>query len=275
MFAVRALLFAARQARPVVENAMSNTKQLFEPPPQQEQIRLGGGVLWAARNALGARGTAWSVLITVAVSLPLYVIGYHEGAFPIVGFWLALVLGAVAAGASMGVMVASLLGKSRGLALTAVACQLRWMRPFTLTFAVAVPLMILTWRYVAAPATNIELLNGWFQNEWASVWKPLAQVTAIAVLQLTLAPFAALAVPALAVAGGSRLETVQWMKHRLHHKTYDALALGYWGMTLGVLAFVPWVGLLALPVMCLLLVRVFHLTFARREEWPSTDESGA
>jgi hypothetical protein len=45
-------------------------------------------------------------------------------------------------------------------------------------------------------------------------------------------------------------------------------------MTLGVLAFVPWVGLLALPVMCLLLVRVFHLTFARREEWPSTDESG-
>jgi hypothetical protein len=107
------------------------------------------------------------------------------------------------------------------------------------------------------------------------VWKPLAQVTAIAVLQLTLAPFAALAVPALAVAGGSRLETVQWMKHRLHHKTYDALALGYWGMTLGVLAFVPWVGLLALPVMCLLLVRVFHLTFARREEWPSTDESGA
>jgi hypothetical protein len=135
--------------------------------------------------------------------------------------------------------------------------------------------MILTWRYVVAPATNIELLNGWFQNEWASVWKPLAQVTAIAVLQLTLAPFAALAVPALAVAGGSRLETVQWMKHRLHHKTYDALALGYWGMTLGVLAFVPWVGLLALPVMCLLLVRVFHLTFARREEWPSTDESGA
>ena len=95
-------------------------------------------MLWAARNALGARGTAWSVLITVAVSLPLYVIGYHEGAFPIVGFWLALVLGAVAAGASMGVMVASLLGKSRGLALTAVACQLRWMRPFTLTFAVAV-----------------------------------------------------------------------------------------------------------------------------------------
>ena len=151
----------------------------------------------------------------------------------------------------------------------------RWLALLALTFAVAVPLMILTWRYVVAPATNIELLNGWFQNEWASVWKPLAQVTAIAVLQLTLAPFAALAVPALAVAGGSRLETVQWMKHRLHHKTYDALALGYWGMTLGVLAFVPWVGLLALPVMCLLLVRVFHLTFARREEWPSRDESGA
>ena len=201
-------------------------------------------------------------------------IGYHEGAFPILGFWLALLLGAVAAGASMGVMVATLLGKSKTLALTAVACQVRWMRTFTLLMGVMIPVMILVWKYVIGPATNVELLNGWYQNEWASVWKPLAQVTAIAVGQLALAPFAALAVPALAVAGGSRVETVEWMKRRLHHKTYDAILFGNLGIALALLAFVPWVGLLTLPVMCLLLVRVFHLTFARREGWPNTDKSG-
>ena len=168
----------------------------------------------------------------------------------------------------MGLVVASLLGRSGGLALTAVACQLGRMAPFTIVFGVMIPLMILAWRYVVGPATNIELLNGWFQNEWASAWKPLGHVTSIAVMQLAMAPFAALAVPALAVGGGSRRETVDWMKRRLHHKTYDALRLGYWGMALAVLAWVPWLGLLALPLMCLLLVRVFHYTFARRADWP-------
>jgi hypothetical protein len=246
---------------------MLETKELFEPPAVQERMPLNAAVLWAARNVLGARGTAWSVLITIAVSLPLYMMGYHEGAYPMAGFWLTLVLGAVAAGAAMGVMVASLLGGERRLAMTGVACQVRAMVPFVLTFGVVMTLVILAWRHLIGPATGeATVATAWFTNGWASVWKPLAQVTSIAVLQLVVAPFAALALPALAVAGGSRAETVAWMRSRLHHKTYDAIRLGYWGMALAILAFVPWVGLLALPVMCLLLVRVFHFSFRRQED---------
>jgi hypothetical protein len=246
---------------------MIEAKELFEPPAARERMPLGEGVLWAARNVLSARGTAWSVLITIAVSLPLYLMGYHAGGHPIGGFWLAMVLGAVAAGGAMGVMVASLVGGDRRLALTGVACQLRSMWAFGLWFGLIVTVVILGWRaWVPAQTTAPEAAAAsWFLNDWASVWKPLGQVTSLAVLHLVTAPFAALAVPALAVAGGSGAETVAWMRWRLHHKTYDAIRLGYWGMTLALLAFVPWVGLLALPLTCLLLVRVFHFSFRRQE----------
>jgi hypothetical protein len=79
------------------------------------------------------------------------------------------------------------------------------------------------------------------------------------------APFAALAIPALAVTSGSSEETVAWIRHKLHHKAYDAFALGYWGLLLAGLAHVPWVGMLALPVMCLVVIRVFHFSFSSDE----------
>jgi hypothetical protein len=247
---------------------MSVPQELIDPPLLRERMSVGKGVVWATRNVLAERGAAWSVLIVIALALPLYAINYHEGAHPIAGFWLALVLGAIAAGACMGVMVASLLGRSRRLALQGIACQLRWGLPCLLLFGIVMPTMMLAWKHVVAPATNVEWLNAWYQNDWAGAWKPLAHVASIAVINLAMAPFAALALPALAVVGGSPAATVDWMKRHVHHKTYHAVVLGNVGIGLAMVAWVPWVGLLALPVMCLLLVRVFHYSFERRPGWP-------
>ena len=265
LFAGSGLLSAPGPTGVGAERVMLETKTLFDVPRHPGRMRLGPGVLWAMRHAVAARGTAGSMLITIVVSLPLFAVGYHEAAWPIVGYWLALGLGAVAAGACMGVMVAGLIGAPRKLAWQGVACQVGAMAPFTWTFGAVGTGIILAWRHLFGSASEVEWLTSWYANEWTGAWKPLAQVTALGVMHIAIAPFAALAVPALAVTSGSSAQTVAWIRHKLHHKAYDAFGIAYWGLLLAALAHVPWMGLLALPVMCLLMVRVFHFSLSPRE----------
>ena len=72
----------------------------------------------------------------------------------------------------------------------------------------------------------------------------------------------------MAAAGTPIGDTMAYTPGALHHKMYSAFALGAWLLAMAVVALVPWVGLLAVPVSCLLLVRIFHYSFARREAWP-------
>lgn len=111
-------------------------------------------------------------------------------------------------------------------------------------------------------SSGFAVVNAWYQNEWAAAWKPLAHVASIAVMQLALAPFAALAVPIVAVLGGSPVAPAGSVLEHVYDRTYRAFGLACVGIMLAILAFVPWVGLLVVPTMCLLLVRVFHFSFA-------------
>lgn len=247
---------------------MLQVRQLFEPPAPRARMAIGEGLAWATGEMLRTRGTAWSVLITIAMSAPLYMLNYDSGAHPMLGFWMAMVLGALAAGASMGAMVGTLMGRGLALVFVGMAIQVRAMVPLVLTFGAACTAVMLGWReLVALGLVPPELVSEYFLNTWSGAWKPLGQVSAIAVLYMSMTPFAALSVPAVGGAETPIGETMAWMRRQLHHKMYSAFSLGGWLMAMAGLAMVPWVGLLAVPVSCLLLVRVFHYSFERREDW--------
>jgi hypothetical protein len=121
-------------------------------------------------------------------------------------------------------------------------------------------------RVVVASSFVAEPFSLWITNEYSDVWKPIAHVTASAVLLLGVAPFAALAIPALAVAGGPTGDAVDWMRCHIHHHAYDAFRLGWWCLALAAIAFIPYVGVLAVPVACLMIVRTFHLAILSSAE---------
>jgi hypothetical protein len=57
-------------------------------------------------------------------------------------------------------------------------------------------------------------------------------------------------------------DAVKWMRRHVHHRAYDAFRLGWWYLALAAVAFIPYLGVLALPVACLVIVRTFHIAFA-------------
>jgi hypothetical protein len=250
---------------------MLEVRQLFEQPEPRERMAIGRGLAWSAGEVLRTPAAAWAVLLVITVTAPLYAMNYHLGEHPIAGFWAALVLGAVAAGGAMGVVVASLMGHvSMRLAMVGMAAQLRNILPVSLAIGVTWTAVVLLWREMAAlELVPPRIITEYFVNTWSSPWKPLAHVGALAVLHLAAAPFAALSVPAVAAAGTPIGETMAYIRGALHHKMYSAFALGGWLLVMATAALVPWLGLLAVPVTCLLLVRVFHYSFARREDWPA------
>ena len=248
---------------------MLQVRQIFEPPAPRERMGIGAGLAWSAGEMLRTRGAAWAVLVTITVSVPLYAMDYHMGEWPIAGFWLAIVLGALSAGGGMGVIVATLMGRSKRLALVGMAAQLRAILPVSVTVGLTWTAVILGWReLVALELVPQQAISEYFINTWSSPWKPLAHIGSLAVLHLAMVPFAALSVPAVAATGTPIGATMTYMRGAVHHKMYSAFALGGWLLAMAVVALVPWVGLLAVPVSCMLLVRIFHYSFARRSGLP-------
>ena len=236
-----------------------NEQQRAEPPRAPRSV--GAAVAWAVQHVLATRGTPAAVLIILVAAMPLYAMNYHRGEVPILGLWVSLAAGGMAAGAAVGVVVASLLAGRRPLALTGVSCMWRWAALVTLAVGGTLGVTIWVARVVVASSIVAEPFSLWITNEYPDVWKPIAHVTASAVLLLGVAPFAALAVPALAVAGGPAGGAVDWMRLHVHHRAYDAFHLGWWCLALAAIAFIPYVGVLAVPVACLMIVRTFHLAF--------------
>lgn len=248
---------------------MLQCNSYFEPPESRARIAMREGLVWSLGEMIRMPGSAWAVLTTIVAAVPLYALHYHAGSYPILGFWLAIVLGAVAAGAAMGVMVATLMRQSKSLAMVGVALQMRSLPAVSVGFGVTWTLVILGWRELAALEVVPEReITEYLVNSWASPWKPLAHVGAFAMVHLALMPFAALSVPAIAASGSPIGPTMAYIRWALHHKMYNAFALGFWLLSLAMTALVPWAGLLAVPIGCLLLVRIFQHSFARRENWP-------
>jgi hypothetical protein len=240
---------------------MTGPKAPMPAEVQQAPMPVGAAVAWAARHVLATRGTPAVVIILLVAAMPLYAMSYHRGEVPILGLWVSLAAGGLAAGAAVGVVVASLLAGRPQLALTGVACMWRWAVVVTLALGGTLGMTIWVARVLVASSIVAEPFSLWITNEYPDVWKPIAHVTASAVLLLGVAPFAALAVPALAVAGGPTGDAVDWMRCQVHHRTYDAFHLGWWCLALAAIAFIPYVGVLAVPVACLMIVRTFHLVF--------------
>lgn len=241
---------------------MTGPKAPMPPEVQRAPLPLGGAVAWAVRHVLATRGTPAAVFIILVAAMPLYAMNYHRGEVPILGLWVSLAAGGLAAGAAVGVVVASLLAGRPQLALTGVACMWRWAVVVTLALGGTLGMTIWVARVLVASSIVAEPFSLWITNEYPDVWKPIAHVTASAVLLLGVAPFAALAVPALAVAGGPMGDAVNWMRRHVHHRAYDAFRLGWWYLALAAVGFIPYLGVLALPVACLVIVRTFHLAFA-------------
>jgi hypothetical protein len=227
---------------------------------------VGAAVAWAVRHVLATRGTPAAVFIILVAAMPLYAMDYHRGEVPVLGLWVSLAAGGLAAGAAVGVVVASLLAGRGQLALTGVTCMWRWAVVVTLALGGTLGVAIWVARVVVASSFVAEPFSLWITNEYSDVWKPIAHVTASAVLLLGVAPFAALAVPALAVAGGPTGDAVDWMRCHIHHHAYDAFRLGWWCLALAAIAFIPYVGVLAVPVACLMIVRTFHLAILSSAE---------
>ena len=75
---------------------------------------VGAAVAWAVRHVLATRGTPAAVFIILVAAMPLYAMDYHRGEVPVLGLWVSLAAGGLAAGAAVGVVVASLLaGRGR------------------------------------------------------------------------------------------------------------------------------------------------------------------
>jgi hypothetical protein len=142
----------------------------------------------------------------------------------------------------------------------------RWAVVVTLALGGTLGVAIWVARVVIASSFVAEPFSLWITNEYPDAWKPIAHVTASAVLLLGVAPFAALAIPALAVAGGPTGDVVDWMRCHIHHHAYDAFRLGWWCLALAAIAFIPYVGVLAVPVACLMIVRTFHLAILSSAE---------
>jgi hypothetical protein len=240
---------------------MKGPKKQMRAEPHRARMPVGAAVAWAVRHVLATRGTPAAVFIILVAAMPLYAMDYHRGEVPVLGLWVSLAAGGLAAGAAVGVVVASLLAGRGQLALTGVTCMWRWAVVVTLALGGTLGVAIWVARVVVASSFVAEPFSLWITNEYSDVWKPIAHVTASAVLLLGVAPFAALAIPALAVAGGPTGDAVDWMRCHIHHHAYDAFRLGWWCLALAAIAFIPYVGVLAVPVACLMIVRTFHLVF--------------
>ena len=58
---------------------MLQVRQLFEPPAPRERMGIGAGLAWSAGEMFRTRCAALAVLMTIAVSVPLYAMDYHMG----------------------------------------------------------------------------------------------------------------------------------------------------------------------------------------------------
>jgi hypothetical protein len=215
---------------------------------------------WAIRQTLISPLTPRALLLVIAASLPLYLTGYASGAWPWLGWLYALFAGPA--------VLAVLIGwgsTGDGTRTERSLVALRTIAPHALFYTLAFGAFYggALWLILeeAGPVMH-RLAVQVFSNSLAWWWKPIAHLSAFGVLF-----FGAFTVTVLAVITRLRQRmpprlALSWSRKVLQERVYARFRLLAMAHVLALVAFVPVVGLVVLPVAAWMTVRFYQYAFS-------------
>jgi hypothetical protein len=200
------------------------------------------------------------VLLILALTAPLYAVGYAAGGVPWLGWVYSLLAGA------LGVAILAGWAQDDEMSLAATALvAVQSIGTHALAFALALGVAygatvwaLLAWAGEAMPTTVAAVLS----NSTMWWWKPIAHVSAFGALF-----FGALPVTLLAVVTRMRQSmpprlALSWARKVLQERVYERWRLLVAAHLLAALAFVPVLGLVVLPIAGWMTVRFYQHAFS-------------
>lgn len=198
------------------------------------------------------------VALVLIASLPLYASGYQSGRFPVMGFGLAM---------SLGALVTNLI-----LALAVSAKRRRFWSARLVPSLVVFPLIV---GLIVAPlffyvfgavysviAPDVEVVALWVANEQAYAWKPLWHIGLGSILSLGMAPVLALLWPLQLRTQLPVDEALVFLWNRIENVYYSGLSVRL--LVLVVAFFVaplPLAALVIPPAVVLFEIRLYRQIF--------------
>ena len=211
----------------------------------------------AMRTLTRHAATPRMVLATIIAAAPLYLVGYDQGAYPVLGLVAAFTIGALtmalcgalARAPALDALLASTVVRSvavRGL-LISVA----------LTACVLLALAVLRMLLAAPPPFD----PGFLDNTYRGWWKPIAHVAAGAAMYFGVVPYAVVSVP-LERASGMPTTLARHCAYRYAHgRAYRPVSLLAAAYLLATVAFVPVLGILVPGACAFMGVRYYRMAF--------------
>jgi len=236
-----------------MSEVMDNVVRIKKP------LSAGACMSWAIKQSLSMRATVVSALIVVLSASPLYLLGYQDGALPVIGWMSSGLLGSMA------------------LAL-AVAWRedhrARWVKMAMHSISKDVVLAgglntaciaLVTWSGLWLMESSLpEIWRGIVTNDISWWWKPMAHVSAMGVLFLAVAPYAMLSLIVEARTGLKGRAARRWVREYLHGTVYDPRQLIRWSYILVLLSFVPIAGILAVPIAAAMASKFYSHAYASK-----------
>lgn len=223
----------------------------------------GISVLHEAVGALttflrSAKYSSAGMALVLIASVPLYAIGYQSGAFPLVGFGLALTIGA---------FVTNFI-----LVLTVRAQQRRFWSAHLVPSLVIFPLLVglvvaplfffVVGSVYSAIAPDVEVVAMWVANEQAYAWKPLWHIGLGAILSLGMAPMLALLWPLQLRTQLPVDEAMVFLWSRIENVYYSGLSVRLLVLMLAFfVAPLPLAAVVIPPVAVLFQIRLYKRVF--------------
>ena len=218
-------------------------------------------LMWSVKKLSVLNHTVAGAATVVALAVPLYAIGYQEGSYPFVGWLLAWFLGSVA----MGLVVNRVSGGTDAKG--------GWTRTMRAIGKMGVAYSVLGGLSVAVSLTVVSSLGGgWVPDSWLGFydnslvwwWKPMAHVGAMGVMFLAVVPFVVLSVVVQAGGRMSNGQARRWVRSYLHGTAYNPWKVMAWCYPVAAFAFVPVVGILAVPIAAWMAFRFYSYAYATK-----------